>query len=450
LPQLNCNFGAQVLCVAPVGLIVKLTASLAALVGLALMLIVVSAPGGADSGPLNARLASASALPQDRLHFGLSSHPGGSKWMKASGAPWVYRYQYLAGGVNTERGWETWNSPVGAFASNYMNGSHTAGYIPVFTYYELLQSSPSIGGDFGNLNNAATMKAYYGNFKLLMQLAHAYGQPVVVHVEPDLWAFLEQRAAGKGADTLSASVKSSGFADVAGIPDTVQGFAYALLKLRDLYATNAILAIHASTWATGTDIASSTNASINAAAQADTTATFLNSAGISSDPYGSTWDLVFSDIDDHDAGWWEKQGLDNAFFTHWWDPANRAFPNFNRYLAWVAELHAKTGKPQVVWQVPVGNQYFLTMNNTCGHYQDNVAPYFIGHSADLFAAGLIAVLFGAGNPCQTTFNDSVKDGITNNGGVVTTDTRGYCVACNIHTSTFTDDDGGYLRTFVRQ
>jgi len=419
-----------------------------ALALLALALLPMQAPPAPL--PVAPRLASASALPQDRLHFGLSNEPTDLGWMTSSGVPWRYSYQYLAGGVNTGQGWETWNSPSGAFVSLYMNASADNGYIPVFSYYELLQSSPSTGSnesdrDFSNLNNATTMAAYYSNFKLLMQLAGTFGKAVVVHVEPDLWGYLEQRAAGKAASTLSASVAGSGFHDVAGIPDTAAGFAYALLKLRDLYAPNAILAIHASPWGSGVDIGSDTRSSVSATAEADTTATFLNSAGVASNPYGSTWDLVFNDVDDHDAGWWEKQGA-----ARWWDPSNVHFPNFTRYLAWVGELHAKTGVPQVVWQVPVGNQYYLTMNNTCGHYQDNIGPYFIAHASDLYAAGLIAVLFGAGNSCQTNNTDARADGVTNNGGAATTDALGYCNACNTHTSAYADDDGGYLRTFVGQ
>jgi hypothetical protein len=90
------------------------------------------------------------------------------------------------------------------------------------------------------------------------------------------------------------------------------------------------------------------------------------------------------------------------------------------------------------------------MNNTCGHYQDNVAQYFIAHPSDLFAAGLVAVMFGAGNACQTTYTDARGDGITNNGGTPTTDLKGSCNACNTHASTYADDDGGYLRAFVGQ
>ena len=405
-------------------------------------------------GALAAGVHSA-ALAQTRLEFGLASEPSDLSWMTSSGVPWRYRYTYLAGGVNTGTGWETWNSPAGAYATYYMDASAAAAYIPVFPYYELLQSNPSTGGnesdrDFSNLNNASTMAAYYANFKLLMQTAGAFGKTVIVHVEPDLWGYLEQRAAGGTASSLSASVASSGFAEAAGMPNTAAGFAYELLKLRDTYAPNALLAIHASAWGSGIDIASDTSSSVNPVAEADTTAAFLNSAGIASNPYGSTWDLVFNDVDDHDAGWWEQQGADNAYFTHWWDPSNTKFPNFTRYLSWVSELHAKTARPQVVWQVPEGNQYFLTMNNTCGHYQDNTAQYFISHASDLYAAGLIAVLFGAGNACQTNNTDARQDGVTNNGGVPTTDLAGYCNACNTHVSTWSDDDGGYLRMAVGQ
>jgi hypothetical protein len=276
-----------------------------------------------------------------------------------------------------------------------------------------------------------------------MQKVGTFGQKVVVQVEPDLWGYLEQRAAGGDATSVSASVASSGFAEAAGIPNTVQGFADTLLHLRDLYASNAVLAIHASPWASGQDIASSTSTTLNITVEADKTAAFLNSAGIASNAYGSTWDVVFNDLDDHDAAWWESQGR-----NHWWDPTNTTFPNFARYLSWVSELHAKTGRQQVAWQVPVGNQYFLTMNNTCGHYQDNVAQYFIGHPQSLFNAGLVAVLFGAGNGCQTNTFDAMTDGVTNNNGLTTTDLAGWCNACNTHTSVWSDDDGGYIRIFV--
>src|SRR6202163_1916122 len=383
--------------------------------------------------------------------FGLANGPADIGWMTASGVPWGYRYQYLAGGVNTGTGWETWNTPPGQFAGYYMADSASHGYFPVFSYYELLQSTPSSATnesdrDFNNLNNASTMNAYYANFVLLMKQAATYGGQVIVQVEPDLWGYLEQRAAGGTAASLSAKVKSSGHADVAGIDDTAQGFAGALLHLRDKYAPNVLLATHASSWASFVDIATNTNPAVNPAHEADLVAAFLNSAGVASNPWGSTFDLIFNDVADHDAPWWELVQHDGG--AHWWDRTNAKLPNFNQWLAWMTELHARTARPLIEWQVPVGNQYYLTMNNTDGHYQDNRAEIFIGHVPALQAAGVQAVMFGAGNAGQTTYTDAKADGITNNGGVPTTDLAGGCNACNSHWSWYADDDGGFLRIFV--
>jgi hypothetical protein len=114
----------------------------------------------------------------------------------------------------------------------------------------------------------------------------------------------------------------------------------------------------------------------------------------------------------------------------------------------MTELHARTARPLIEWQVPVGNQYYLTENNTDGHYQDNRTEIFLANSSAMQAAGIQAVLFGAGNAGQTTYTDAKGDGITNNNGVPTTDLLGGCNACNTHVSSYADDDGGYLRVFV--
>jgi hypothetical protein len=175
----------------------------------------------AAAANLPTRALTASSLPSGRLHFGLANGPDSLNWMTTSGVPWRYRYQYLAGGVNTGGNWLTWQDPAkpqGQFALDYLSNSNQNGYVPVITYYELLQSTPSTGGnesdrDFNNLNNAQTMNAYYQNFKVLMQKAGQFGQLVVVHVEPDLWGYLQQRAGSGDAGSLTASVASSGVAE---------------------------------------------------------------------------------------------------------------------------------------------------------------------------------------------------------------------------------------------
>ena len=86
-------------------------------------------------------------LPQT-LQLGLFSGPEGAADMRATAA-FGFRYQYLAGGVNTGNGWATWG-PDGSFVTDYMRDSYAHGMTPVFTYYMLTQSAPGRGDGPGD------------------------------------------------------------------------------------------------------------------------------------------------------------------------------------------------------------------------------------------------------------------------------------------------------------
>jgi hypothetical protein len=381
--------------------------------------------------------------------FGVMNGPGDVALLNDmrthNGTAWDFRYQYLSCGVNTSAGWATWNQPEGQFATNYLQESISDHYIPAFVYYNLLQSDGSQCGPSGNdeqardlahLNTPDIMAAYYANWRLLMQKIGAVHTPVLVVVEPDLWAFMQQSVifGSNSAAGVPASVASSGDPDAAGLPNTAQGFAWALLRIRDRYAPNALLALHVSAWATQFDLGSSTDPGLNPSQVADTTAQFLLTAGLRGNPRGiSTWDLLSSDVSDRDSG----QG------AAWWDPTNQAFPNFARYLSFVKTITAETGRPVVMWQVPEGNQYFDTMDDSNHHTQDNRAQYILGHIPDFARAGVVAVLFGPGNG-GTIIDDAAHDGITNPQPI----SSYQCDRCNTHVSSYPDDDGGYLRIFV--
>src|ERR1700755_823319 len=120
-------------------------------------------------------LVSLAALPLGWPHhllLGASDSPGDAQPL-AQQSRVDARYQYLSGGVNTGHGWSTWN-PDGTFASMYVKESIAAHQIPGFTYYQLLQSSPAAGSteqqkDLSNLRNAATMRAYWSDYELLLR-----------------------------------------------------------------------------------------------------------------------------------------------------------------------------------------------------------------------------------------------------------------------------------------
>ncbi len=340
-------------------------------------------------------------LPQ---HFGIGlgaspNNNGIYGWMPNSGIPWDFAYQYLSGGVNTSAGWETWNAS-GQFPIYYAQGAASHGYIPVFPYYEIRQSNGSCSGcsesqvDISNLANTSTMNAYYQNFALLMKRIGngnydgiaGFGKTVIVDVEPDLSGYAEQAAPGGDPTKLTASVASSGMSDVSAFPNTYAGFNQALLHLRDKYGgPNVRLGFHISTWATGQDIGTSTDSGLNVTGLGQQAGQFAGASGVSQSAAGtSTYDILFNDVLDRDAG--QYQALYGS--NRWWDRLNVSYPNFHRWEQYVsAVVSSSGGKPVLLWQVPVGNQYFDTENNTNGHYQDNRAEYIFGHMSELRAVG---------------------------------------------------------------
>jgi hypothetical protein len=408
-------------------------------------------------------------------HFaiGVSAQPdttGLYGWMPKTRIPFDYAYQYLAAGVNTGQGWQTWNDKA-TFPLLYARGAHKHGYIPVFPYYMLLQSHGPCDNcgeaqrDLANLNSHTVMASYYRDFAKLMQRlgpgthdgVKGFGRRAIVHMEPDLGGYAEQAAlsdqqcygfcTGHGNDPskVKASVSSSGVHDVAGYPNTWRGFNLALLHLRDVYAPNVLLAYHVSNWATLFDVGGDT-AGNEPGALGRTAGEFAARSGVSSAPNGtSTYDLVFNDVSDRDAGYYQHVvGRDV-----WWDRLNKTTPNFHRWERYVAAVHARTKRPVFVWQIPLGNQHFRSENDTDGHYQDNRAEYFFHHVKELRGVGIVALLFGAGNPGSTTNVDTKRDGVTNPSPTCNTDGTSGKPICASHRSSVSDDDGGYLRMAAR-
>jgi hypothetical protein len=342
------------------------------------------------------------------MQLGLSDSPGGAAALRKS-APFGFRYQYLAGGVNTGQGWATWN-PNGTFASMYVQDSWAHGEIPVLSYYQLLQSNPKGGdeatADLAHLRDPAVMQAYWADVRLLFQRVRGT-KPVVVHVEPDLWGYLEQA----NAVALGAS------------------FAQQWVSLRDQLAPNVILAYHMSGWGTKHDIVYEKPSDATVRAYATESAKFYLALH-------AKFDISFEDFSDRDAGFYEKiQGNTKTWFA----PAD-----FHRHLLYGATFVKLAGIRMVAWQIPLGNTLMSAMNDTWGHFQDNRVQWLLGasgraHLRAYAAAGYAAFLFGGGAGGTTCACDAQKDGVTNPAPI----------DGNTRPSLSADDDGGYFRAQAR-
>jgi hypothetical protein len=388
-----------------------------------------------------------------QIELGMADSPNGAAAMKAT-APFKFRYQYLAGGANTGNGWATWNTN-GDFPKFYIQDSVANSIIPVFTYYQLLQSTPAGGAnegdsDFINLNNTATMTAYYNDLKLFFQKAGAFtGQRVVLHVEPDLWGYLQLRATGDNATTVSAKVSETGLAELQGLPSNASGFAKAIVKLRDAYAPNVTLGYHLSVWGTGTDIALSNPPDATVTALAGRSAAFYNSLA-------ANFDIVFAEFSDRDAAF--KQYVYGDGGQSWWDSED-----FRRNTLYLGTFSPAAAKRIVMWQIPLGNTKMLSENNTWGHYQDNRPEWLLDepartHLAAYRDAGVVAFLFGGGASGVTCACDADNDGVTNPAAINGNTMASELAAAGTNPSQVTrngvptlvtpyakDDDGGYFR-----
>jgi hypothetical protein len=290
------------------------------------------------------------------------------------------RYQYLAGGANTGHGWATWN-PGGTFASMYVRDSIRAHVLPVLTYYQLLQSNPARGSserqrDLSNLRDPATMRAYRADYRLLLRrVAQAAGhRPAVIHVEPDLWGYLEQAHAGALA----------------------RSFAHRLIALRDELAPHALLAWHLSVWGTGEDPTYSKPSRAHMDALAAKSAAFYKSLH-------ARFDLVFNDVADRDAGFYSRiEGNPGT----WWGPAD-----FARHDQYIAGFTRRTHTAVVLWQLPLGN---TMLNDTWDHYRDNRLQWWMDdpsgrHLRATGNGGVIGLLFGGG--ADGTTSDQTDGGL---------------------------------------
>ncbi len=366
------------------------------------------------------------------LQLGMSSAPGDAARMRGT-AGFGLRSQYLAGGVNSGGGWSTWN-PDGAFVTSYAQESRDQGMRSVFDYYMILQSRPANGSDeaskaYSNLNDAGTMSVYYADLRLFFQRAAPFDAgAVVLHVEPDLWGYLEQRSIGDDARTVSAQVSGSGVADVAGLPDTAAGFAQAIAQLRDRYAPGVVLAYHLSVWGTHNDILYSKPDDATIDGLAARAATFYTTLG-------SSFDLTFTDASDRDAAFKQYIYGDHG---SWWSAAD-----YTRNARFLGRFAAITSTRIVVWQVPIGNTKMRAMNNSWHHYQDNHVEWFLddptrAHLREYANAGVIGIIFGRGADGATCACDAAGDGVTDPAPI----------GGNTRISLNADDDGGFFRALA--
>ncbi|MBU1237681.1 MAG: hypothetical protein KJ634_03585 [Gammaproteobacteria bacterium] len=310
----------------------------------------------------------------------------------AAAAPFDARYLYLAGGIrpagtcastcssacgNWWGCWQDWSQLPGLYATALIQKTAAATWqgaarpqIPMFTYYEILHSTGASegAGEVAAINEATFLARYFDDWRFLLQKVG--NAQVMLHIEPDFWGYVRQ--VNSDPHAVPAPVKAANPADCGAQENSAAGFARCMIAMVRKYAPNAAVGLHASPWLMPYD-----------SDDGQTLGAFMLELGAGDS------DFVATDPSDRDAGYYESIGRDT-----WWDDADAV-----AYLAWSKDLADTVGKPTVMWQIPLGN---MTQDNTTNHWQDNRVDWLFAHLADVAAAGIAALLFGAGEGQQTT------------------------------------------------
>lgn len=343
--------------------------------------------------------------PSNRLIIGMRDDEGGAGPLRDA-TRLQARYHYLSGGANTGRGWSTWTQGGGSFVSGFIQDSAAHGFLPVFSLYQLRETNPGAGmaeepGFFANLQSRDTMRDYLQDARLFFQKAGETGQTAVLHVEPDMWGYIERR----GGAAERVEVASTGLAELAGLPDTAAGLAQAFVRLRDRYAPKVLLGYHLSVWGTGEDIADSDPPDARIDELAGVAASYYKALG-------ARFDLIFAEQDDRDDGY--RDIRDGGAGASPWTA-----DDFLRQARFLRGVSAATARSVVLWQLPLGNS---AMPNTPKHYRDNRVETLLGPGSATIRrayvnAGVIGLLFGKAFDDATCACDDDGDGRDDDGGL---------------------------------
>jgi hypothetical protein len=207
------------------------------------------------------------------------------------------------------------------------------------------------------------MSAYWADWQLLLRRVAAVAgrQTVVIHVEPDLWGYLQQ----------------------AGDVGLARRFAQRLRDLRNQLAPHVLLAWHLSVWGTREDPTYTKPSLAHMDQLAASSARFYAALR-------TQFDLVFNDVTDRDAGFYKViEGNPGTA----WGPGD-----FRRHDAYISGFTRRTHLPVVLWQLPLGN---TQLNNTWTHFRDNRLQWWLSdpsgaHLRATRDSGVIGLLFGGG------------------------------------------------------
>jgi hypothetical protein len=217
------------------------------------------------------------------------------------------------------------------------------------------------------INRLDLLTLYMNDYRFFLQKIG--NTRAMIDIEPDFWGYVKSLG---NPHNIPAQVTAANPTDCANEENSAAGLAHCLVLMAHKYAPNVGAGMHASCFDYQTDPQGCVQ--------------FLKIMTKDAD-------FMVGDVSDRDAAWYDKQAGQRQDWR-WWDGTKGADA-----LTFYKSITDGTGKPLVLWQIPLGN---MAQNNTLNHYQDDKVDYLFSHMNEVADAHVAALLFGAGHGEQTS------------------------------------------------
>ena len=334
--------------------------------------------------------------------------------------------------------WRSYNAE-GQWVFNLALEASKANVMPIFTLFSIGQAGAGadivdpVAAQQADLADRPTMERYWLDAREFLEQMEegARGKPATFIVEPTIWPN-QQLVDDRAAERVEAIVGSSGLPELAGLPDTLAGFAQGWVTLRDRVAPGVMLAYPTADWGSGSKVVIADLPTRKVEASAEENAAFYKSLG-------ADFDLATLEVAEYDAGYLATERDDEGRGT--WTP-----DDYVRHATWVREWVAGAGVRVALSQIPFGNTQMRAVDETKFHYSDNHVETLLGaEGLEVLTAyrdaGVIGLIFGTGRVGSTCPCDQAGDGVTNPPAAAGNAGR---------RSLSADDDGGYWREQTRR
>lgn len=379
-----------------------------------------AAPARADTPGCTAKGVLPAAFPAQLLVGVGSATPDDTKPLSA-GNKWNVHWLYLSGQSGNDWYNGYGGSPAdGSWIVDFFSTIDGQGLIPGIHLYNMGFGHSDGTGILTEIQSSTWTKAYFTEFKALMQRAKTFGKPVVIVLEGDSFGFLEMQT--QNMPTTMAAVASTGMAEVAGLPNTIAGFGQALLAIRkSVGAYNVAMGPDVPYYAAQADIMNFTFDALQP--HVDYQYAFFGPLGVGANVTGDTFDFMASAPDDADCA--SYLGAKPC-----WDASDTApttgEASINRYIQWLSLFNQTAGVHWMLHQVPIGNSQNRNVaydGTAKSGYQDNRAEFLFQyetpastalrdkHLTSMANAGVMGMLFGLSTDGDTAFTDIWKDGM---------------------------------------